>query len=331
MARFSFLFAAFGLGKSLAHAAGFQFIEIPGDDSVQPLNGAVWYPCNQPPGNEKLGPFVLSIAKDCPVIGEKLPLVVISHGRGGSFLDHNDTAEALAKAGFVVVAINHPGDNALDNTRTDDFSVFVERPADIKRLIDFMLGSWTAAAKIDESDIGIFGFSRGGYTGLVAAGANPYFGKSLPLCDGVDTPLCAQVHKGELPELVHDPRIKKAVIADPVSIFFAKDSFSNMKTPVQLWRSELGGGGVTPESVADIIDEMPTKPDVHFVPNSQHFSFMAPCSPEFMQSARAICVDGPDFDRVSFHRVFNAEVVAFFRKHQTDTSKSETSTRHGPR
>jgi len=319
MIRFSFLSAAFGLGTSHAHAAGFQFIQIPGNGSVQPLNGAVWYPCDQPPGKEKLGPFVLSVAKDWPVTGEKLSLVVISHGRGGSFLDHSDTAEALANAGFVVAAINHPGDNAMDKTRTDDFSVFVERPADSKRLIDFMLGSWTASAKINSSEIGIFGFSRGGYTGLVAAGANPCFETSLPLCDGVDTALGAQVRKGELPELVHDPRIKAAVVADPVSIFFAKDSFSSLKTPVQLWKSEFGGGGVTPESVANIIGDMPAQTDVHFVPNSQHFSFMAPCLAEFMQSAREICVDGPDFDRVSFHREFNAEVVAFFRKHLTDT------------
>ncbi|QBR02148.1 alpha/beta hydrolase family protein [Paraburkholderia pallida] len=323
MFRFSFLFAALCLAASLAHAAGFRLIEIPGSGSLQPLNGAVWYPCNQTPGDEKVGPFVLSVAKDCPVTGEKLPLVVISHGRGGTFLDHNDTAEALADAGFVVAAINHPGDNAMDNTRTNDFSVFVERPADIKRLIDFMLGSWPAAARINANDIGIFGFSRGGYTGLVAAGANPYFGKSLRLCDGVDTPLCDQVHKGELPELVHDPRIKAAVIADPVSIFFTKDSFSNVKIPVQLWRSELGGGGVTPESVANIVGEMPTKPDVHFVPHSQHFSFMTPCSVEFMQSAREICADRADFDRISFHKVFNPEVLVFFRQYLTDTHNPE--------
>ncbi len=186
-----------------------------------------------------------------------------------------------------------------------------------------MLGSWTASAKIDSSEIGIFGFSRGGYTGLVAAGANPCFETSLPLCDGVDTPLSAQVRKGELSELVHDPRIKAAVIADPVSIFFAKGSFSDLKTPVQLWRSEFGGGGVTPESVANIIGDMPAKTDVHFVPNSQHFSFMAPCSAEFMQSAREICVNGPDFDRVSFHREFNAEVVAFSRGHLTDRSSPD--------
>jgi hypothetical protein len=45
-----------------------------------------------------------------------------------------------------------------------------------------------------------------------------------------------------------------------------------------------------------------------------------------MQSAREICIDGPDFDRVSFHKEFNAEVLTFFRKHLTDASNPEQNT-----
>ena len=43
----------------------------------------------------------MSFAKDCPVEGKKLPLVVMSHGRMGSFLGHRDIAETLAGAGLV--------------------------------------------------------------------------------------------------------------------------------------------------------------------------------------------------------------------------------------
>ncbi len=106
MIRIRFALAAIvGLAASLAHAAGFQRIEVPASGVLPLLKGAVWYPCAEPTSDLKLGPFVLSVTKDCPVTGEKLPLVVISHGRTGSYLGHRDTAEALANAGFVVVAV----------------------------------------------------------------------------------------------------------------------------------------------------------------------------------------------------------------------------------
>ena len=103
----------------------------------------------------------------------QLPLIVISHGRGGSFVGHHDIAETLADAGFVAAAINHPGDTASDLSRSDDLSVFIERPNDIKRLVDFMIGASPAASNIDPDRIGFFGFSRGGYQGLVLVGAKP--------------------------------------------------------------------------------------------------------------------------------------------------------------
>ncbi|MBB3452122.1 putative dienelactone hydrolase [Rhizobium sp. BK313] len=322
MSRLSFILTALlCLATSLAHAAGFQFIDVPGSGALQPLKGAVWYPCAQPANEVKLGPFIMSVAKDCPIAGKKLPLVVISHGRGGTFLDHRDTAEILADAGFIVVAINHPGDNAMDKSRTGEFSVFMERPADIKRVIDFVLGSWPDAARVDAGRIGIFGFSRGGYTGLVAVGAKPYFGKRLRLCEGKDSAPCDQVHKGELPELAHDPRIKAAVVADPLSVFFTVESFKNVRVPVQLWGSERGGGGVTPESVVGAANQLPSKPDFHAVPNSQHFAFLAPCPTELSKIAPEICADGPGFDRTAFHKEFDAEVLAFFRKHLVDAQQ----------
>jgi predicted dienelactone hydrolase len=55
-------------------------------------------------------------------------------------------------------------------SRSGDLSVFIERPNDIKRLIDFMIGASPAASNIDPGRSGFFGFSRGGYTGLVLVG-----------------------------------------------------------------------------------------------------------------------------------------------------------------
>jgi len=304
---------AFCLATSLTQAAGLKPLDIPAEGTLQPLKGAVWYPCNQPRSEARLGPFVMSVSMNCPLAGEKRPLIVVSHGRTGSFLGHRDTAQALADAGFIVVAINHPGDTSLDQSRTLEFPVFVERPADIKRAIDYMLGAWPDAARIDVERIGFFGFSRGGYTGLVAIGANPTFGKRLRICEGKSDLLCDQVRTGALPELSHDPRIRAAVIADPLSVFFTQDSFRNVRVPVQLWGSEGGGDGVTPAEVAEIAGRLPTKPDFHVVPGSQHFSFVPPCPAELTQSAAEICNDQPGFDRAAFHADFNARVLAFFK------------------
>ena len=289
------------LAPPTAQAVGFKSVDVPADGSLQPLKGAIWYPCNLPTSDVQFGPFALSVTLNCPFAQEKFPLVVISHGRTGSFL------------GFIVVAINHPGDSALDGSRTREFPVFVERPADIKRLIDHMLGPWSDAARIDAGRIGFFGFSRGGYTGLVAIGANPVFGKRLRLCEGNTDPLCDKVRMGELPELSHDPRIQAAIIADPLSIFFTEQSFKNVRVPVLLWGSERGGDGVTPASVADIAGWLPRKPDFRVVAGSQHFSFLPPCPAALTQSAPDLCSDQPGFDRAAFHADFNLQAVAFFK------------------
>jgi predicted dienelactone hydrolase len=315
---------ALGLTATLARAAGFQFIEVPADADGPALKGAMWFPCSERPDKIDLGPYALSVAKDCPISGDKLPLVVVSHGRGGSFVNFYDVADTLAEAGFIVAAINHPGDTTSDRSRSDNLSAFVERPTDIKRLVSQMLSASSAASTIDPERIGFFGFSRGGYTGLVLIGANPDWAGASEFCQRSSPPppdvgrtpgqLCQQIRKKEFPlqPLAHDPRIKAAVVADPLAIFFTAESFAAVKIPVQVWASERGGDGVTPESVAAVNRTLPTRHEYHVVPNSGHFAFVI-CPPAMAKAAPEICTDAPGFDRVAFHKQLNADVVAFFQ------------------
>ena len=67
------------LPAAAALAAGIQALNVPADGSSPALSGAVWYPCAIAPTEMKLGPFLVSATKDCPVVGKKLPLIVISH------------------------------------------------------------------------------------------------------------------------------------------------------------------------------------------------------------------------------------------------------------
>jgi predicted dienelactone hydrolase len=253
--------------------------------------------------------------KDCPIAGDNLPLVVISHGRGGSFVGHHDIAEVLADAGFIAAAIDHPGDTSSDMSRSDDLSVFVERPTDIKRLIDFMLGASPAASRIDPGRIGFFGFSRGGYTGLVLVGANPDWALATALCEQSSSHICEQIHRKEFPahSLTHDSRIKAAVIIDPLALLFTADSLQGIKVPIQLWASERGGDGVTPDMVAAVDSGLPVKHEYRAIPNSGHFAFLAPCQPALANARPELCTDAPNFDRSAFHQQFDADVLTFLR------------------
>lgn len=321
MTRFRWLFrsllpAALCCAATLAHAAGFAFIEVPADKDGPALRGAVWSPCSAPPGRIDLAPLVLQGTRDCPVAGQDLPLVVVSHGAGGSALGHHDTAATLADAGYVVAAISHPGDNFQDLSRQGHLSAFATRPVDMKRLTDYMLGAWPQRAQLDAGKVGFFGFSRGGYTGLVAIGAVPDWTSRQDLCSPLSTrPLCGEIRRKEIPATpAPDPRIRAAVIVDPLSVFDAK-GLGHVRTPIQLWASALGGDGVTLQSVETVRQGLPSAPDWHVADNAGHFAFLAPCSPALAEAAPDICRDAPGFDRVAFHQKFNAQVLTFFQRH----------------
>jgi predicted dienelactone hydrolase len=301
---------------SSASAAGIELFNFGSS-----LSGAIWYPCQQAePRYVQLGDLAVAVdyglvgVKDCPLNGEKLPLVVVSHGYTGWFGGHHDTAEALADAGFIVAAINHPGDNGNDSSKSDDLSILGSRPADMVRLLDFLLQDWKDKAVIAADKIGLFGFSRGGYTGLTLAGASPDFAMVARRCKDT-VGFCRQLRSGEYPSPPHDARIRAAVIADPPSGLFTQDSLAAIKIPLQFWRSELGGGGVDPAGTARVARSLPGAPEIHLVP-AGHFAFLAPCSPQVAAAIPRICADGmAGFDRAAFHQEFNASMVRFFREH----------------
>jgi predicted dienelactone hydrolase len=85
--------------------------------------------------------------------------------------------------------------------------------------------------------------------------------------------------------------------------------------PVQLWASERGNPFVTPESVAAVDRSLPAKHEYHVVPNSWHLDFFI-CPPALAKAP--VCTDAPGFDRVAFHKQFNADVLAFFRAQLVD-------------
>lgn len=297
------------------NAAGLRFVTVPADAGAPAITIAIWYPSADHSSPIKFGPFTTLAARDGRIDGRRLPLVVLSHGRGGSFIVHHDTAEYLADAGFVVAAIDHPGDTALDKSLFYDLSIYVRRPLDVKRAIDYVIAASPLAAAIDPDRIGIYGFSRGGYTALVAIGANPDFALGLPFCRERTDKVCDQIRAQEYPKtpLTHDHRIKAAVIADPVSTFFTAQGLADITIPVQLWGSEKGGDGVEPKTVEAINTMLKAPHTFTKVEHTQHFSFLTVCPTQIAETQPVLCQDPPELDRAQFHQQFNDALTRFFR------------------
>jgi len=315
-------FLAIALVPFAARAAGIRDVVIPADKNGPRILAQLWTPCATPASeivvDSEIWPVAIHGVKDCAIPQKNLPLVVISHGLFGDRFSHHDTAEFLADAGFAVVSLNHTQDSVLsyNDKSVSDISPFLTRPVDIKRVMDWLMFHPPAGLDIDQNRIGFFGFSRGGYTGLVLAGAAPDFHHpAFPCLEKI--PLCREMSDNDIPAhpAGYEPRIKAFVLADPLSFFADKSTLEAVKAPIQLWSSALGGQGVTPQNVAAISQGLPARPEFHQVPNSAHMSFIFPCTSAFAKTnPPSVCTDPPGFDRTEFHKDFNAEVLAFFRK-----------------
>jgi predicted dienelactone hydrolase len=313
-------FAAALVCAATAHAAvGFQHFTIPDPDGP-PIEVGVWYPTDAAPSPTRVELFSEPMAKDGPVKGRGLPLVVISHGNGGSYAGHVDTAVALAEAGFVAAAVTHTGDNWRDQKAA---TRVWERPRHLKLLTDYMLGAWSDHDRLDADKVGAFGFSAGGLTVLAAAGGEPDLSKVAEHCKahpdffecGLVIRLSRQFLAAVPPGIVwtHDTRIKAVVSAAPaLGYTFDRAGLAGVRQPLQLWRGENDAVLPHPYYAEAVRLALPTPPETHVVPGAGHYDFLAPCSPELAKVNAMICASAPGFDRGAFHAAFNRDVVAFF-------------------
>ncbi len=302
-------------------AVGFDELRIPSGNEP-PLIAGVWYPTTAEPHEQLLDGLTQRVASYGPVSGHTLPMVVLSHGGGGSYLGHYDTALALARAGFIVAAVSHAGDTFDDQSKV---LMLWRRPAQLSQLIDYMLGEWRGRAAIDPRRIGAFGFSNGGFTVLVEAGGVPDlrtidgYCASNPghdLCTALTAAGVRSVAPMAPPADVWKPdhRIRAVAAAAPAFGFtFDRAGLASVRIPVLLWRAADDHHQPSPWYEDWIRARLPRAPDYEVEPLAGHYAFLPPCSETLQKAKPDICANATGFDRADFHRRLNAGLIRFFR------------------
>lgn len=281
------------------------------EDGDRPIRGWIWYPAEGPQEPELVAfpegrpVFVggYSARNAPPAEGPARPLVVLSHGTGGSGFGMMWLARRLADAGYVVAAPDHHGNTAAEEAYDPrGFRMFWERPQDISVLIDRLLADPEWEGRIDRERIGAVGFSLGGYTVTALAGGRidleayaafcespradatcgpqPEYPEAGPLFEEMlakDPTLAAAI--GRHGDDYSDPRIRTvAALAPALGSGFTADSLASIDRPVLVIVGDADettpaatGGQVVAEGI----------PGAEFVmlDATDHYSFLNPCTP----------------------------------------------------
>jgi len=335
-------------------AVGFTFVSVPGDtalrgDASGRLKVVVWYPAprqtvvraiavgppNAPYFAEGEG------AQDAPIANapKPRPFVVVSHGTGGTAMDLAWLCAGLAARGYIVAAVNHPGNNALAPPTIAGNTVWWLRADDLSRVIDGLLATPRFGSRIDRARIGAAGLSLGGFTVLVLAGARadsrllgPYCAHKpkTPVCSGEATPEIPNL-KAKAQALAASDAKYRAAVAANVNLHHD----SRIKAVLSIEPAE--GPATIPESLAAI--DIPIAfvagfgdrilplsdniiPDALAVPNAQlmllpkpagHYTFLMDCTSAGRQKYPAICADAGS-ERVAVHHDTLELATSFFAR-----------------
>lgn len=266
----------------------------------------------------------------------RYPLVLLSHGTGGTAASLDWLASALAANGYIVAGVNHPGNNSLEPLTPEGFMLWWERATDQSEALDSLLADPVLGQRIDTARIGAAGFSLGGYTVLELAGARTDLQAFLNFCaspaaDAICHPPEMQRLQGGAPVPTHftpqmsasmarsgasyrDARIKAVfAIAPALGEAFNEASFAGVEIPVSLM---AGTGDVTVPVETNLRRMAGFMPNAKMtlLPGATHYTFMDTCVPAVVERLARICQDPPRVDRDAIHMQAIQAALDFFSR-----------------
>jgi predicted dienelactone hydrolase len=284
--------------------AGGRALEVFDAEQGASVPCTVLYPARAAEHVEHFGPYPLAVARDAPIDGRELQIVLISHGTGGTPWTHRDLAARLARDGFVVVLVEHPGNSRSGDSLAGTAVNLENRPRHLRLALDALLASEAFAPHVARGSAAVIGHSLGGYTGLAAAGGQPScFAHETP--DGQPRRLA----------VARDPRIRALVLLAPATPWLmGEGALAQVDVPILMRTGEHDVHG-SPFHAEIVLRGVPDRArvDHRVIANAGHFSFQSPFPPAMTRPEFPPSQDPPGFDRAAYQLELQAEVSAFLR------------------
>jgi predicted dienelactone hydrolase len=313
-----------------AYEAGWMQIQTAGATPDAPTTTvSLYYPTQTASRAVAMGPFTLDVAIGAKPVDKVKGLILLSHGNAGTEAGHSVLAQALARNGYLVAALRHPGDNWQDRSlmAQSPERYFDERPRQASRVIDALLRdpAWKDRIASDDKGprVGALGHSAGGYTVLALAGARPDLSRMRKHCQleaSEDPIFCSMGRAGDASPpptaaalSLKDERVRAIVAMSPAAVLLTAESLAAIRAATLIYEAERDRF-VVPKFHAEWVARNLPAANLHRVPNAWHFAFMDTPSMSLPSPDGDIAANPPGFDRAAFLDQLGVEISAFFDK-----------------
>ncbi|MBP1629014.1 MAG: alpha/beta fold hydrolase [Holophagaceae bacterium] len=227
------------------------------------------------------------------------PLILLSHGGGGSNALYRTISSYLAQRGYVVAMPEHPRNHRKDNSLGGTHENLVNRPRHLRLAADAVMADPRFSSRVLVERIAVIGHSLGGYTALALAGG------------------LAWDKEGRRVEVEADPRLQALVLLAPATAFFSPPgSLAAVTQPILLLSAEHDT--ITPRWQAELIQNRvpdPSQFTSEEIPGAGHFSFLSPFPLPLRRPGFPPSEDPPGFDREAFHLWLPERIRCFLDLH----------------
>ena len=310
---------------------GFERLQLARNRDSRPLLADLWYPVD-PSIPEAQKAYLLAkgrVAEHAQLatgLPKKLPLVILSHGSGGTADDYPWLTETLAAHGYLVLGVHHFGESRAYGFATVDPKAILRfwlRPRDVERAYARFLELPKFGALVDLHRVYGVGHSAGGHTILAAAGVaydpkrlGAYCTKAPPASDRGCMYATTYGHEEPKPGELTDPNahvpFSGLVLFDPaLGPSFATADLSAFRTPVRLFATDPGDFLPFGPHAGHLAESLPNVELTRLIGAAGHFVFLGECSLTIEVMGLPLCKDAPGVDRHAVHQDLAQATLTF--------------------